>query len=102
MKRFTSSLALLATVFLAAPAMAANAASCASLSQQLQKETAEFVRVNADGRNPGQSVRATPADFHRGVSKRDTTLHTIVNDVWTVRADMASREIGRASCRERV
>jgi hypothetical protein len=96
MKRFTSSLALLATVLLAAPAMAANAASCASLSQQLQKKTAEFVRVNADSHNPAQSVKATPADFHRGVSKRDTTLHAIVNDVWTVRADMASRGCAQA------
>ncbi|MBV0881434.1 hypothetical protein KTQ42_19255 [Noviherbaspirillum sp. L7-7A] len=96
MKRFISSLALLATALFAAPALAASGASCASLSQQLQKKTAEFVRVNADGRNPGQSVKATPADFHRGVSKRDTTLHTIVNDVWTVRADMASRGCAQA------
>lgn len=96
MKRFASSVALLATVLLAAPAMAANTGTCASLSQQLQKKTAEFVKVNADGRNPVQSVKATPADFHRGVSKRDTALHTIANDVWTVRADMASRGCSQA------
>jgi hypothetical protein len=96
MKRFNPSLALLATVLFAVPAMAANAANCASLSQQLQKQTAEFVKVNADGRNPAQSVKATPADFHRGASKRDTALHHIVNDVWTVRADMASRGCAQA------
>lgn len=96
MKRFTLSLALVSTIVLAAPAMAAGAGNCASLSQQLQKKTAEFVRVNADGRNPIQSVKATPADFHRGASKRDTALHAIANDVWTVRADMASRGCGQA------
>ncbi|MFL6716137.1 MAG: hypothetical protein ACJ8G3_07230 [Burkholderiaceae bacterium] len=96
MKRFTSSLALLATVLLAGPALAANSASCRSLSQQLQKKTAEFVKVNDDGRNPAQSVKATPADFHRGVSKRDTALHTIANDVWTLRAEMASGGCGQA------
>lgn len=96
MKRFTSSLVLVSTVLLAAPAMAASAGDCASLSRQLQKKTAEFVKVNADGRNPIQSVKATPADFHRGVSKRDTALHTIANDVWTVRADMASRGCSQA------
>jgi hypothetical protein len=76
--------------------MAASAGDCASLSRQLQKKTAEFVKVNADGRNPIQSVKATPADFHRGVSKRDTALYTIANDVWTVRADMASRGCSQA------
>lgn len=96
MKRFTSSLALVSTLLLAAPAMAASAGDCASLSRQLQEKTAEFVKVNADGRNPIQSVKATPADFHRGVGKRDTALHTIANDVWTVRADMASRGCGQA------
>lgn len=96
MKRFTSSIALLATVMLAAPAMAANAGGCASLSRQLQKKTTEFVRINADGRNPGQSVQATPADFHRAVSKRDSALHAIVNEVWTVRAEMASRGCSQA------
>jgi hypothetical protein len=96
MKHFASSLALLATVVLAAPATAANTGNCASLSQQLQKKTAEFVKVNADGRNPAQSVKATPADFQRGVSKRDTVLHTLANDVWTVRAEMASRSCSQA------
>jgi hypothetical protein len=96
MKRIASSIALLATVLLTAPAMAANVGNCASLSQQLQKNATAFVKVNADGRNPAQSVKATPADFHRGVSKRDTALHTIANDVWTVRAEMASRGCGQA------
>lgn len=96
MKRTFSICGLLAAVLLASPAMAANAGSCASLSQQLQKRTAEFVKVNADGRNPSQSAKATPADFHRGVSKRDSALHSIANDVWTVRADMASRGCAQA------
>lgn len=96
MKRLISSVALLSTVLLAAPAMAANGDSCASLSRQLQKKTAEFVKVNAEGRNPAQSVKATPADFHRALSKRDGALHAIANDVWTVRADMASRGCSQA------
>jgi hypothetical protein len=96
MKQLISSCALLATVLIAAPAMAANAGSCASLSQQLQKKSAEFVRVNAEGRNPFQSVKATPADFHHGISQRDSALHTIANDVWTLRAEMASRDCAQA------
>ncbi|HEX8887281.1 MAG TPA: hypothetical protein VF797_22605, partial [Noviherbaspirillum sp.] len=61
MKRIASSIALMTTVLLTAPAMAANGGNCASLSQQLQKKTAEFVKVNADGHNPAQSSKATPA-----------------------------------------
>ena len=96
MKRFASSLALLATVLSAAPAVAANTTTCAALSQQLQKKAAEFVKVNADGRNPVHAASATPADFHQGVSKRDSALHAIANDVWTVRAGMASRGCSQA------
>lgn len=96
MKSFASSIVLLATVMLAAPAMAASVGNCTSLSQQLEKKTAEFVKVNANGRNPAQPVKASPADFQRGVSKRDTTLHAIANEVWTVRADMASRGCAQA------
>ena len=97
MKRLLSCCALLATVLAAAPAMAANAADCASLSRQLQKKTAEFVKVNAEGRNLFQPVNATPADFQRGISKRDTALHAVANEVWTVRAEMASRDCAQAS-----
>ncbi|MFS0757275.1 hypothetical protein ABC383_21585 [Noviherbaspirillum sp. 1P10PC] len=96
MKRFASSLALLAAVLFAAPAMAANTSTCTALSQQLQKKTAEFVKINADGHNPVHTVKATPADFHQGVSKRDSALHAIANDVWTLRAEMASRGCSQA------
>jgi len=96
MKCFASSLVLLATAMIAVPAMAAGAGNCASLSQQLERKTAEFVKVNANGRNPAQPVKASPADFQRGVSKRDTALHAIANEVWTVRVDMASRGCAQA------
>lgn len=96
MKRCASSLALLAAVLIAAPAFADNTSACAALSLQLQNKTAEFVQVNAEGRNPVHNVKATPADFHRGVSKRDGALQAIANDVWTLRADMAGRGCSQA------
>lgn len=97
MKRLISFSALLSAAAFAMPVTAADTGACASLSQQLRARTAEFVKVKADGRNPSQAGKATPADFQRGVSERDSALHAIANDVWSVRADMASRDCPQAA-----
>lgn len=89
---------LLAAAVTTAPASAAGArpGDCAALSRQLQDQASAFVKVNADGRLPAQASNATPADFQRSLSQRDAALHAIANDVWNLRAELASRNCSQA------
>lgn len=89
---------LFAATLCAAPAFAASAApGCDQSARQLRQKTGEFVKVNADGRNAAQASSARPGDFYRSISRRDSALHAIANDVWTLRADMASRGCRQAA-----
>jgi hypothetical protein len=101
MKRLIPVSLLLATAIVAAapasatPAPAAD--SCAATARQLSRKTVEFVKANADGRNAAQPAMAMPVNFYRGLDKRDAVLQRIVNDIWTMRADMANRNCSQAA-----
>jgi hypothetical protein len=99
MKRLIPVSLLLATAIVtAAPAIAAPAAdSCAATARQLSRKTVEFVKANADGRNAAQRATAMPVSFYRSLDKRDAVLQRIANDIWTMRADMASRNCSQAA-----
>ena len=91
--------AAIVTAASAAPAIAAPASadSCAAIARQLSQKTGEFVKANADGRNAAQPAKAMPVNFYRSLDKRDAVLQRIVNDVWTMRADMANRNCSQAA-----
>ena len=98
MKRFISASLVLAASIAAMPVHAAgNADNCAAIARQLARKTGEFVKVNADGRGVAQSASARPGDFYRSMGKRDVALQAIAGDVWTMRADMASRNCRQAA-----
>jgi hypothetical protein len=90
---------LLAASIAAAPAFAASAStdSCAAIARQLASKAGEFVKVNADGHPAALPANAKPADFYRSVGKRDVALQAIASDVWTMRADLASRNCSQAA-----
>jgi hypothetical protein len=98
MKNYLCAAVLLAASLCAAPVLAASAApSCDQSARQLQQKTGEFVKRNADGRHAAHASSAKPGDFYRSISGRDSALHAIANDVWTLRADMASRGCRQAA-----
>jgi hypothetical protein len=99
MKRTMTASLMLVAAIASAPAFAAPAQpnACAEISRQLAGKAAEFVKVNADGRNTTLSASAKPVDFYRSVGKRDAALQAIAADVWTMRADMASRNCSQAA-----
>lgn len=99
MKRIISASLVLAAAIAAMPvhAAAGNADSCTTIARQLARKAGEFVKVNADGRGVAQSSSARPGDFYRSMGKRDVALHAIASDVWTMRADMASRNCRQAA-----
>lgn len=99
MKRIISASLVLAASIAAMPvhAAAGNADSCSAIARQLVRKTGEFVKVNADGRGVAQSASARPGDFYRSMGKRDVALQAIAGDVWTMRADMASRNCRQAA-----
>ncbi len=98
MTRLLPASLLLATAFATVSAYAAPAdANCALITRQLSQKAGEFVKMNAEGRNAAQPANATPADFYRSLGKRDVALQNIANDVWTLRADIASRNCSQAA-----
>lgn len=90
---------LLACAIAAAPAVASpvDHGACAAIAAQLGQKTAEFVKVNANGRVAVGQGHAAPSDFYRSLGKRDAALQTISGDVWTLRADMANRNCSQAA-----
>jgi hypothetical protein len=99
MKRAMTASLMLVAAIATAPAFAApaKADTCAAISRRLASKTSEFVKVNADGRNTALPANAKPVDFYRSVGKRDVTLQAIAADVWTMRADMASRNCSQVA-----
>lgn len=99
MKHLTFASLLLAASVVTLPAYAAtgSADSCTATASQLARKTREFVKLNADGRGVAQAASARPGDFYRSMGARDVALHAIASDVWTMRADMASRNCRQAA-----
>lgn len=99
MKNIISASLLLAAAIAAMPvhAATANADSCTVIARQLARKAGEFVKVNADGHGIAQSASALPGDFYRSMGKRDVALQAIAADVWTMRADLASRNCRQAA-----
>jgi hypothetical protein len=98
MKRILKACAAMAVTFSATCAVAAPAdvRQCQLLVNRLSQKSAEFVKVNADGKASGQAPNVYLVNFYQGIGKKDAALGNIANEVWTLRTDMASRNCSQA------